>query len=103
MTKRLKERSGLGYKASKILVIWGLPRPVSRKTSEGGVKKPSCLSNPSPYSYRAGWRRASLDGFSHLSIVFRAKRPSADGFTFLPTFCVKTKSRSGFKGRKPLL
>jgi len=25
----------------------------------------------------------------------------ADKLTFLPAFCVKTKSRSGFKGQKP--
>ena len=83
------------------------PRPMSRKTSEVGVKKLSCLSDEG----------ASLDGFSQLSVSFSSEAGAV--LTFLLTFCVKTigakrksptpkqinspeaKSKSGFRTEAP--
>ena len=83
---------------------------MSRKTSEVGVKKRSCLSNEG----------ASLDGFSQLSasfsseadvvlkstfkrnqrqIFFFDERSAFNEINFLLTFCVKTKSKLGSQGR----
>jgi len=60
------------------------PRPMSRKTSEVGVEKLSCLSDEG----------ASLDGFSQLSVSFSSEAGAV--LNFLLTFCFKTKSKSGF-------
>ena len=50
-------------KMEMVLVGGDWPCPVSRKTSEGGVKNLFCLS-----------RQVSLKDFSRRTLVFRAKR-----------------------------
>jgi len=42
---------------------------------------------------------ASLDGFSQLSVGFSSEAGAV--LTFLLTFCVKTKSKSGFGAEAP--
>ncbi len=55
--------SGIFPEMKSVLLGADLPRPVSRKTSEDGVKK-SFLFEP----------KASLKDFSRRTLVFRAKR-----------------------------
>ena len=64
------------------------PSPVSRKTSEDGVKK-SFLFEP----------KASLKDFSSQALVFRAKR--AKPWPFLITFLCQDKKVIGVLGQSP--